>query len=203
MTEIPSGVDDLTARGLYVGPDGLVRPQWARGDLLTAYYDTEWGTPVRDERGVFTRLCLESLQCGLAWVTILRKRPALTAAFAGFDPDALTNFDEDDVDRLMANPDILRNRAKIEAVITNAHACVGLRRSGGLADLVWSFHDPGHPAPWSSSDIPSATDASRELARQLKSAGFRFVGPVTTYAAMQAIGVVNDHIIGTHRRPTA
>ncbi|MBD3689379.1 DNA-3-methyladenine glycosylase I [Nanchangia anserum] len=192
---------EVVPRGLVRCDDGKLRPAWAVDGDMREYYDTEWGRPVRDERGVFARLCLECFQAGLAWATVMRKRQALEEAFAGFDPDALASFDAGDVERLLADPRIIRNRRKIEAVIHNARACRELRRDGGLHALVWSYYDPTAPGPRSSDDIPSSTPASRELARDLKRAGFQFVGPVTMYALMQAIGVVNDHIVGSHVRP--
>lgn len=190
-----------TDNGLVRGADGLARPAWASEGILRAYYDTEWGVPVRDEAGIFEHMALECFQAGLAWVTVLRKREALREAFCGFDPDKVAAFDKHDVERLLANPAIIRNRRKIEAVIANARATVALRADGGLADLVWSFHDPDVPPPRSTEDIPSSTPAARELAEQLRARGFRFVGPVTTYAWLEAIGVVNDHVVGSHRRP--
>ncbi|MDU0969223.1 MAG: DNA-3-methyladenine glycosylase I [Actinomycetaceae bacterium] len=196
------GEDALEVRGLIRGEDGLVRPAWAKNPEIARYYDTEWGRPVTDEQGVFERLCLESLLAGLSWLTILRKRDAFRQVFHGFDPDRVAAMTEDDVERALTNPQILRNRRKIEAVITNARACVAMRDEGGLADFVWSFAPSEHPAPYSGDAVPPSTEGSAQLARELKARGFTFVGPVTTYSLMQAIGVVNDHIVGTHLRPT-
>lgn len=169
------------------------------GDPLYArYHDEEWGVPVRDERGVFERISLEAFQSGLSWLTILRKRPAFRAAFRDFDPARVAAFGDDDVARLLADAGIVRNRAKIEATIANARAVVALREAGvDLAELVWSFA-PERPAPPARTlrDLPASTPESRALARELKRRGLRFVGPTTAYAAMQACGVVNDHLAG-------
>lgn len=169
------------------------RPDWAEAnDLLRAYYDTEWGFPVTDTAGVYERIVLEGFQAGLSWETILRKRPAFRAAFAGFDPDAVARFTDADVDRLMADAGIVRNRRKIEMAIVNAKATLALRDAGiDLAELVWSFR-PEDPSAGSDADpgAPSQSAASRALARELKRAGFSHVGPVTVYAMMEAIGVL-------------
>lgn len=162
--------------------------------LYERYHDEEWGVPVRDEHGLFERICLEAFQSGLAWITILRKREAFRAAFAGFDPDAVARFGEADVARLMADAGIVRNRAKIAAAIANARATVAVRAEGGLADLVWSFAPPDRPAPATFADVPAQTEESKALSRALKARGFRFVGPTTAYAAMQACGLVDDHL---------
>lgn len=139
-----------------VGADGLARPPWAAVDpLLKHYYDTEWGMPVRDEHGLFERLSLEAFQSGLSWATILRKRDAFREAFAGFDPDAVAAFDDKDVERLMADERIIRNRAKILATITNAVATIRLREEGGLPALIWSFQPHATPAPRTIADIPT------------------------------------------------
>jgi DNA-3-methyladenine glycosylase I len=163
--------------------------------LYEAYHDEEWGFPVTDERGLFERLCLEGFQSGLAWITILRKRPAFREAFAGFEPDAVARFDGKDVERLMADAGIVRNRAKIEATIANARATVDLRDNGTpLAELVWSHRPKPRRAAKRLADLPAQTPEAVALAKALKRAGFRFVGPTTVYAAMQACGLVNDHI---------
>jgi DNA-3-methyladenine glycosylase I len=164
--------------------------------LYEAYHDHEWGLPVRDEAGLFERLCLEAFQSGLAWITILRKREAFRAAFAGFDPDAVARFGPRDRERLMADAGIVRNRLKIEAAIANARATVALRDGPrDLPALVWA-HAPATPAPprerWG--DVPAVTPESVALAKALKAAGFRFVGPTTAYATMQAAGLVDDHL---------
>ena len=188
---------------LVTGDDGLARPAWAATDpLLREYYDTEWGMPVRDERGVFERLSLEAFQSGLSWATILRKRPAFRDAFAGFDPDAVAGFGEADVDRLLADARIIRNRAKVLATITNARATVRLRDTvdGGLAGLVWSYRPESTPRPHRFADIPTQSEQSVALASDLKRRGFRFVGPTTMYALMEAIGIIDTHLVGSHRR---
>ena len=164
--------------------------------LYAAYHDTEWGVPVRGETELLERFCLEAFQSGLAWITILRKRPAFRAAFAGFDPEAVARFADDDVARLLADAVIVRNRAKIDATIANARAVLGLWDAGRtLTDLVWS-HAPApraaRLATWA--DVPTQTPESVALARELKAAGFRFIGPTTAYASMQACGLVDDHL---------
>jgi DNA-3-methyladenine glycosylase I len=180
-------------RGVAVGPDGLARCPWGAtsADLL-AYHDEEWGRPIRDDSRMFERLCLEAFQSGLSWLTILRKRENFRAAFLGFDIAAVASFGAADVARLLADPGIVRNRAKIEASIQNAKAALVL--PGGLAALVWSHAGDQHKAPVTLADVPAWTPASKALSAQLKRHGFGFTGPVTAYAAMQASGVVNDHL---------
>jgi DNA-3-methyladenine glycosylase I len=165
--------------------------------LYERYHDEEWGRPVRDERGLFERLSLEAFQSGLSWLTILRKRDAFRAAFANFEPDAVATFGDRDVERLLADAGIVRNRAKIEATIANAKATVALREDGPtLPELVWERHRPPPRAqpPETFADVPSQTPETVALAKELKRRGFRFVGPTTLYALMQACGVVNDHL---------
>lgn len=207
---------------LVIGEDGLARPVWAgRDPLLRHYYDTEWGMPVRDERGMFERLSLEAFQSGLSWATILRKRPAFREAFAGFEPETVAGFGDADVVRLLADSGIVRNRAKILATINNAQATMRLRgqvalssdpaavadRWGdgrrGLVDLVWSHRPTATPAPERAADIPTRSPESVALAKELKRRGFVFVGPTTMYALMEAIGVVDTHLLGSHRRATS
>ena len=193
---------------LVVGDDGLARPVWAATDpLLREYYDTEWGMPVRDERGVFERLSLEAFQSGLSWATILRKRPAFRDAFSGFDPDAVAEFGDEDVDRLLDDARIVRNRAKILATITNAHATLRLREAsdidGGLAGLVWSYRPNESPRPYRLADVPTQSPQSAALSRELKRRGFRFVGPTTMHDLMEAIGIIDTHLVGSHRRGTS
>ena len=184
-----------------IGDDGLARPTWAATDpLLRDYYDTEWGMPVRDETGLFERLSLEAFQSGLSWATILRKRPAFRAAFDGFDPDTVAAYDEHDVARLMADAGIVRNLRKIEATITNARATVALRDDGGLVDLVWSFKPDRTPAPSSYADVPTTSPESKALAKALRARGFVFVGPTTMFALMEAVGIVDTHLVDSHRR---
>lgn len=194
----------ITPDGLVTGADGLARPAWAATDpMLREYYDTEWGMPVRDERGVFERLSLEAFQSGLSWRTILAKRPAFRAAFADFEPDVVASFDDEDVERLMADAGIVRNRAKIRATITNANATVALRADGGLADLVWSFRPAVTPAPRTIAEVPTTSEASVALSKALRKRGFAFVGPTTMHALMEALGIVDTHLVGSHRRGTS
>lgn len=190
--------------GVVMGDDGLARPAWAAADpLLRTYYDTEWGMPVRDERGMFERISLEAFQAGLSWATILRKRPAFRTAFANFDPDAVAAFGSEDVERLLSDSGIVRNRAKVAATITNARATIDLRARGGLAAFVWSFQPDVTPRPRSIVDIPTRSAESTALAAALRKEGFAFVGPTTMYALMEAIGMVDTHLLGSHRRATS
>jgi DNA-3-methyladenine glycosylase I len=172
---------------------------FGEGDpLYRAYHDEEWGRPVRDERGLFERISLEAFQSGLSWLTILRKRENFRGAFAGFDPDAVARFGDDDVARLLSDAGIVRNRLKVDATIANARATVALRAAGtSLDEVVWAHRPPPRPRPpagWG--DVPAVTPESTALAKELKRHGFRFVGPTTAYAAMQACGLVNDHLAG-------
>ena len=184
-----------------VGTDGLVRPLWAASDpLLMEYYDTEWGMPVRDERGLYERICLEGFQSGLSWATILRKRPNFRAAFADFDPDVVAGYTEEDVERLLGDAGIIRHRGKIQATITNARATVALREEGGLVDLVWSFQPADTPRPNDHSEVPTVSDESKALSKALRKKGFAFVGPTTMYALMEAVGIVDTHLVTSHRR---
>lgn len=181
-------------------PDGRVRCPWALGTPdYVAYHDDEWGVPVRGERELYERLTLEAFQSGLSWITILRKRPAFREVFAGFDPAVVARYAEDDVLRLLQDPRIVRNRAKIEAAVANARAVLDL--DGGLTDLLWSFAPEGdRPAPKGLSDVPAVTPESTAMAKELKRRGFRFVGPTTAYALMQATGMVDDHLADCWRR---
>ena len=170
---------------------------FGEGDpLYERYHDEEWGLPVLDERGLFERLSLEAFQSGLSWRTILGKRDAFRDAFAGFDPDAVASFGDGDVDRLLGDASIVRNRAKIEATLANARAAVAMRATGEPLDVVVRAHAPAPPerppATWA--EVPSTTPEATALARELKRRGFRFVGPTTLYALMQACGLVNDHL---------
>ena len=185
--------------GPAAGPDGQLRCPWsvASADYL-AYHDQEWGRPVRDDAGLFERLCLEAFQSGLSWLTILRKRDNFRAAFRDFDIDVVAAFGAADVARLLADAGIVRNRAKIAAAIRNARAAQRLPR--GLADLVWGHAGGQGAPPVTPADVPAWTAQSRALARELKSQGFAFIGPVTAYAAMQACGLVNDHLAACCRR---
>lgn len=184
-----------------VGDDGLARPAWAATDnLLRDYYDTEWGMPVRDEQGMYERISLEAFQAGLSWATILRKRPAFRTAFDGFDPETVARYTEEDEARLMADAGIVRNRAKIRATITNAAATLRLRDRGGLADFVWSFQPDQTPSPRTIQEIPTTSPESVALSKALRREGFAFVGPTTMFALMEAVGIVDTHLVGSHRR---
>jgi DNA-3-methyladenine glycosylase I len=183
--------------GLVVGADGVTRCAWAGSTL--DYHDTEWGVPVHGERALYERLTLEAFQSGLAWITILRKREGFRAAFAGFDPEVVARFDDDDRARLMADTGIVRNRLKVEAAIKNAAAVLALREAGGLDALVWSHAPDRHVPPRTTADFRATSPESVALAKALKKAGFVFVGPTTMYAAMQACGLVDDHLAGCHR----
>lgn len=186
---VPSGLHD----------DGLVRCAWADAyqgtgsALYRDYHDHEWGRPVHDRTGLFERISLEAFQSGLSWLVILRKREDFRRAFAGFDVEAVARYGDADVARLMGDAGIVRNRAKIEATIANARALVELG-STDLAELLWSFAPPPRPRPAEPSAIPPTTPESTAMARELKRRGFRFVGPVTAYALMQATGMVDDHV---------
>jgi DNA-3-methyladenine glycosylase I len=184
--------------GAAQGPDGRLRCPWALSTAeYLAYHDEEWGCPVRDDTGMFERLSLETFQSGLSWLTILRKRENFRSAFDGFNMAAIAEFGPDDVARLLGDPGIVRNRAKIEAVIRNARAALNL--PGGLAALVWR-HVGGGKVPQHLSDVPAWTSESKALSAELRRHGFGFTGPVTAYATMQACGVVNDHLAGCFRR---
>jgi len=179
--------------GLAEGPDGRPRCWWGvSAPEYVAYHDDEWGRPVRDSRALYEKLCLEAFQSGLSWITILRKREAFRAAFAGFDPEVVAGFSGDDVARLMADAGIVRNRAKIEAAIVNARAALEV----DLSELLWSFAPAPRPRPTSRAAVPALTDESKAMAKALKQRGFKFVGPTTAYALMQACGLVDDHIAG-------
>lgn len=196
MTEIEITGDVI------VGKDGVARCPWgATPPIYAEYHDTEWGVPLHGETELFERITLEAFQSGLSWLTILRKREAFRAAFAGFDPEIVAAFDESDIERLMGDAGIVRNRRKIEATISNARATLALREDGGLDALIWSHRpETAPPAPRVDGDIPAVTPESTALAKALKARGFVFVGPTTAYALMQAIGMVDDHLAGCHRR---
>jgi DNA-3-methyladenine glycosylase I len=170
-------------------------------ELYLAYHDHEWGRPVTDERGLLERLCLEGFQSGLSWLTILRKRENFRAAFAGFDPERVARFGERDIKRLLGDAGIVRHRGKIEAAIANARGTLALRETQTPLDLlVWRYRPSRRAAPRSMKELPATTPESVALSKELKRAGFRFVGPTTVYAAMQACGVVNDHLATCHVR---
>jgi len=194
----------MDPQGIIIGDDGLARPVWASTDpLLREYYDTEWGLPVRDEHGLYERISLEAFQAGLSWVTILRKRPAFRAAFADFNPDTVAAFTEDDVERLLQDPGIVRNRLKIRAAVTNAQATIALRDEGGLVDFVWQFQPSTTPRPLTHADVPTQSPESVALSKALRKKGFAFVGPTTMFALMEAIGMVDTHLVDSHRRGTS
>ena len=180
--------------GVVIGADGLARCPWgASAPDYLPYHDTEWGKALHGDAALFERVSLEAFQSGLSWITILRKRPAFRAAFAGFDPASVALFDDADVERLLADAGIVRNRAKVLATIANARAVLDL--DGSLDELLWSFAPrPPRPAPRGFGDVPAVTDESTAMAKALKRHGFRFVGPTTAYALMQATGMVNDHL---------
>ena len=169
---------------------------WTSADpAYVAYHDEEWGRPVTDERGLLERLCLEGFQAGLSWLTILRKRESFRAAFAGFDPEQVARFGKRDVDRLLRDAGIVRHRGKIEAAIANARGTLALRDGATpLEELIWSHRPKRRRAPRSPREWRSTTAESVALSKTLKAAGFRFVGPTTVHAAMQACGVVDDHL---------
>ena len=175
---------------------------WTTSDAAyNAYHDEEWGRPVIDERGLLERFCLEGFQSGLSWLTILRKRENFRTAFANFDPEAVARFNERDVKRLLGDAGIVRHRGKIEATIANARGTLAVREAGTpLEQLVWEHRPKRHRAPRGPKDWRSTSPESVALSKALKHAGFRFVGPTTVYAAMQACGVVNDHLAGCHVR---
>jgi DNA-3-methyladenine glycosylase I len=190
--------------GVLVGDDGLARCPWGVApEIYRDYHDLEWGRPVRGERALFERITLEAFQSGLSWLTILRKRPAFRRAFEQFDAERVALFGDAERERLMADAGIVRNRAKIEATITNARGVLALREAvpGGLDALFWSFAPTTPPAaPTFLADVPSSTAQSVALSKALKRHGLVFVGPTTAYAAMQACGLVDDHLQGCHRR---
>jgi DNA-3-methyladenine glycosylase I len=183
--------------------EALERCPWAGIDpLYVAYHDTEWGVPMRDPNRLFELLCLEGAQAGLSWITILRKRERYRAAFDGFDPVRMAAYTDDDRARLMADPGIVRNRAKVEAFIGNARALLGV---DDFSRLIWSFVD-GEPIvnPWRTLDeVPAVTEASTSMSRELRRRGFRFVGPTICYAFMQSAGLVDDHLVSCFRHSAA
>ncbi|WP_052667638.1 DNA-3-methyladenine glycosylase I [Nitriliruptor alkaliphilus] len=194
MTDLPDG--------LTRGTDGLVRCWWPAEDpdYLT-YHDTEWGQPVHDDRRLLEKLCLEGFQAGLSWLTILRKRPAFREVFAGFDPEVVAAYGPGDVERLLADARIIRHRGKIEATITNARAYLDLVADEGSLDaFVWRYAPEAPPIPRSLADVRATSPEATALSRDLKRRGFRFVGPTTAYAFSQAMGLVDDHLVGCASR---
>lgn len=182
------------------GPDGRKSCPWVGDDAeYRRYHDEEWGTPLRGDRALFEKLSLEGFQAGLSWITILRKRPRFREVFAGFEPEAVAAFSEEDVERLMQDTGIIRNRAKIEATISNARIVASMRPAE-LDGLMWSFVPINpKPRPASMAEIPAVTADSTALSKALKKRGLRFVGPTTMYALMQSTGMVDDHVQGCWR----
>ena len=191
--------------GVVVGEDGVARCPWGVSPPeYRAYHDDEWGRPVADEDRVYELLCLEGFQAGLSWLTILRKRPAFREAFASFDPAAVARFGDRDVERLLHDPGIVRHRGKIVAAITNARATLQLHEKGlTLAEVVWKHEPEPDRSTAAMQELASSTPESKALSSELRGHGFAFVGPTTVYSAMQALGVVNDHLDGCHVRPVA
>lgn len=193
----------MTRDSVLVGDDGLGRCAWAGSDPeYRRYHDEEWGVPLHGDGPLFEKLSLEGFQAGLSWITILRRRPTFRAAFAGFDVETVAQFDEHDVERLMADPGIIRNRLKVDATISNARVTRQLvrERPGALDELVWSFAPPPRDhALGTFADIPAVTAESTALSKALKKLGYRFVGPTTMYALMQSGGLVDDHVAGCWR----
>jgi DNA-3-methyladenine glycosylase I len=187
---------DISATGLVVGDDGRARCSWGGSTPdYVPYHDEEWGRPVRGDDALFERMSLEAFQSGLSWITILRKRPAFRAAFAGFSIGKVAAFSDADADRLMADAGIVRNRMKVDATLHNARVAADL--PDGLSHLLWSFApSPRPPRPATTADVPAVTPGSVALAKALKKRGFKFVGPTTAYALMQATGMVDDHLAG-------
>ena len=167
---------------------------------MTVYHDTEWGMPVRGETAMFERLSLEAFQAGLSWLTILNKREALRSAFHGFDPDQVAAMTDEDVERLLQDTGIVRNRAKVVATRKNAAAVVALREDGGLEQLIRSFRPAQSPSPRTSGEVPTVSEESKALSKALRKLGFGFVGPTTMFALMEASGIVDTHLLGCHRR---
>jgi DNA-3-methyladenine glycosylase I len=193
---------DTVTDDIVIGEDGVARCWWgASTPEYQAYHDNEWGLPVGDDNRVFEKLCLEGFQSGLSWLTILRKRAGFRSAFASFEPRVVARFDDADVARLLEDAGIIRHRGKIAATIANAQATVRLAGQGmSLAALIWEYEPGPRPAPKTSSDLPGSTPESKALSTELRRLGFRFVGPTTAYAAMQSLGLVNDHIERCHSR---
>ncbi|MFF2845393.1 DNA-3-methyladenine glycosylase I [Streptomyces sp. NPDC058001] len=185
----------MTAGGVVAGPDGKLRCPWGLStDDYVAYHDEEWGRPVHGDDALYERLCLEAFQSGLSWITILRRREGFRAAFADFKIASVAAFTDRDAERLLADPGIIRNRAKIEATLANARVLADWPE-GELDTLIWSHApDPARPAPRKITDVPAVTDESTALSKSLKKQGLRFIGPTTAYALMQACGLVNDHL---------
>lgn len=187
--------------GVVVGADGLPRCPWATGsELLRDYHDTEWGRPVRGEQALFERVALEGFQAGLSWATVLAKRPAFRDAFAEFDPDVVAELTDDELEALLGRADLIRNRAKIYATRSNARAVIALRDHGGLDRLIWSHQPPDSPRPATTADLMTRSPESVALAKDLKRHGITFIGPTSAYALSEAIGMIDSHLLGCHRR---
>ncbi|MGA9760940.1 MAG: DNA-3-methyladenine glycosylase I [Gaiellaceae bacterium] len=193
------------SESLNIGPDGLGRCSWASAPPeLREYHDNEWGLALTDDDALFERICLEAFQCGLSWLTILRKREAFRRGFAAFSIEAVASFGDADIARLLADPGIVRNRAKIVASIENARRSQEvIAELGSLAQLIWPYAPPAAAAPRSYAELPTVTPESRALAKELKRRGFRFLGPTTVCALMQACGLINAHLAGCHARERA
>ncbi len=205
MTEDPADdpVDD-PVDGAVVGEDGVARCPWAGAPgTMRDYHDTEWGVPVRDERGLFERMCLEGFQAGLSWSTILNKRDRFREVFHDFDVDRVAAMDDGDVERLMQDTGIVRNRAKIEATRRNAAATIALRDDGGLERFLEGFRPERDPEPHVPGEVPTTSPESVALSKALRKLGFGFVGPTTMHALMEATGLVDTHLVGCHRRGIA
>jgi len=184
--------------------DGISRCSWANGsEMMRTYHDEEWGCPIVGEQDMFERLSLEAFQAGLSWATILRKRPAFRDAFRDFDLDYCAGLTDADVEELMGNEGIVRARAKILATRTNAVATIALREDGGIEDLIHSFAPERQPEPKNQSEVPTSSEESEALAKELRKRGFKFVGPTNMYALMEAAGVVNTHLVSCFRRSAA
>jgi len=204
MTDVTSAPDpspagspaDAEVAGLVIGADGLARCSWGASAEYVAYHDREWGQPIRTDDGLFERMTLEAFQSGLSWLTILRKRESFRKAFADFSISAVAAFSEADATRLMSDPGIVRNRMKVDAALHNARVAADL--SDGLAALLWSYAPQPRPRPATRSQVPALTPESKAMAKDLKKRGFKFVGPTTAYALMQATGMVDDHLAGCH-----
>jgi DNA-3-methyladenine glycosylase I len=188
--------------GLVRHEDGRIRCWWCGDDpLYVAYHDAEWGVATTDDRALFEKLCLEGFQAGLSWLTILRKRDAFRRAFAGFEPEAVARFGPQEVDRLLTDTGIVRNRAKIEATIANAGAYLDLvADEGSFSSYVWAFAPVAAPVPRTLAEVRATSPEATAMARDLKRRGWRFVGPTTAYAFQQAMGLVDDHLVGCHAR---
>lgn len=189
-------------KGPIAHADGLFRCPWAGHDpLYVAYHDDEWGRPEKDSRALYEKLVLDGFQAGLSWITVLRKRDAFRMAFDGFDPELVARFDAKRIDNLIKNEAIVRNRAKIEGAVASARAWLAIEEERGFSDYLWDFVDglPIVNGPKTTADIPTQTDLSRRLAKDLKARGFAFCGPTIVYAFMQAVGMVDDHLVECHR----